>query len=182
MKKAVIIFLLLTATVAGISCRNKAITSGQNTPAEAIKYYYTTTKKDQTAAGKIQFIDMYAYKGKILVYYKFGDQYSDQYSYQWVDIQNDGFTAHDGSSSSSSQGHYDVDTSGIGGSSYGGYSAIGAYVNNPDVCYVKLYFSNGKTITKFVTAKQGFMVFFAKQSVTLTKTLVYDKNKKILPD
>lgn len=173
----VMTILLLLITLMSVSCagqpvKNTTKESLNDTPEEAIEYYIIQ-KDGQEASKNLSFIDMRPYKGKILVFYR----YNEQYIFQWVESKNAGFiTQYGRTASSSADVDNPVDIVGTsGGSEDDEYSATGIYVKDPEVYIVKLVFSNGDIIKKHITEKNGFSVLF-EEYVELEQVDAYDNN------
>lgn len=146
----------------------------KDTPEEAIIYYYLTQKDDQDASKNLSLMDMYPYKGKILVFYR----YKGQYIFQWVESKNDGFVAQFGRAATSSSADADYPINIVGtsvASEADAYSAAGIYVKSLEVNRVTLVFSNREIINKYITEGRGFLVFFG-ECVELNQAVAYDKN------
>lgn len=142
------------------------------TPELAIKEYLSLLNKNP----EFQVIKTNAFGGKIMVFYK----YSDQYYFQWVKPLKKGFIVADKPYLLDLKENDFIEFSTIYGEDLGKeFTAFGLIVNDSRVSYIKAKFSIEDSMDANISKGFGLVEIFDGH-VIVKSIIAYDKNHKVV--
>lgn len=142
------------------------------TPELAIKEYFSRINQNS----EFKIIHTNAFGGKIMVFYK----HSGQYCFQWVKPCRKGYLVVGNPYLSTIKEKSFIDVSTIHGQDLGNeFSAIGFYVNDSRISYIKAQFSNSDIMDVIISKGFGRVEIF-EGHVRVKSIIAYDKNDKVV--